>query len=93
MGTITGAAGGVLRDLLSGETPLIFQQGELYATAAITGATIYLLLERIVVPDAHAGFIGMGVVATLRFAAILWRIKLPVFQIPEDGQHPEKSIH
>lgn len=92
VGTINGAAGGVLRDLLSGETPLIFQQGELYATTAIAGVIIYLLLKHNGVPDAHAGFLGMGVVATLRFAAILWRIKLPVFQLPEDGQHPRRPV-
>src|SRR4051795_11158691 len=44
MGTITGVAGGVLRDVLLGEIPLIFRPGRLYATAAIGGAGLYLLL-------------------------------------------------
>ena len=37
MGTITGVAGGALRDVLLGEIPLIFRPGRLYATAAIVG--------------------------------------------------------
>ena len=38
MGTITGVAGGVLRDVLSAEVPLLFRRNEtLYATAAIAG--------------------------------------------------------
>ncbi len=45
MGTIPSVAGGVLRDVLSGETPLLFREGEIYGTAAIAGAGIYLLAE------------------------------------------------
>ncbi len=42
MGTITGVAGGVLRDILTGEIPLILRPGRLYATAAIAGAAVYV---------------------------------------------------
>src|SRR5215213_2819058 len=46
MGTLTGVAGGVMRDVLSGEIPLLFRQTEtLYATTAIAGATSYLVLQ------------------------------------------------
>jgi uncharacterized membrane protein YeiH len=45
MGTITGTAGGLLRDILSAEVPLLLRQADLYATAAIAGATAYLLLQ------------------------------------------------
>jgi uncharacterized membrane protein YeiH len=44
MGVITGVAGGVVRDILTAEIPLILRRGHLYATASITGATLYLLL-------------------------------------------------
>src|SRR4051794_17974289 len=46
MGTITGSAGGVLRDLLSGEVPLLLRQSELYATAAVAGIMVYLIAQR-----------------------------------------------
>jgi len=84
MGAITGAAGGVLRDVLSGETPLLFREGELYGTAAIAGAGIYLLAEQLGWPTSRAGLLGMAAIAIIRFAAILWRIRLPIFHIADE---------
>jgi uncharacterized membrane protein YeiH len=46
MGVITGVVGGVARDVLLAEIPLILRRGQLYASAAIVGAGLYLLLER-----------------------------------------------
>lgn len=43
MGTVSAVFGGVIRDLLSNQVPLIFRK-EIYATACILGGTIYLLL-------------------------------------------------
>ena len=45
LGTITATFGGVIRDTLSNEIPLIFQK-EIYATACIFGAVTYLILNR-----------------------------------------------
>jgi uncharacterized membrane protein YeiH len=84
MGTITGVAGGVFRDVLSAEIPLVMRPGRLYATAAIIGAVSYLLLEGLGVPPGGAALTGMGVIAALRLAAILWRLELPAVQLPED---------
>lgn len=89
MGVITGVAGGVVRDILTAEIPLVLRRGSLYATAAIAGATTYLLLEWAGVPREPAGLAGMVVVALLRFAAILWGLQLPVFSLPDHG--PEAS--
>ena len=84
MGTITGVAGGVLRDVLTAEIPLVMRPGLLYATAAIVGAATYLLLEGLHVPSDMAALAGMGVIAGLRLAAILWRLELPAVGLPED---------
>lgn len=84
MGTITGSAGGVVRDILSGEVPLLLRQSELYATAAIAGATVYLLAQGSGMAPTRSALLGMATVATLRFAAILWRLRLPVFRVPEE---------
>jgi uncharacterized membrane protein YeiH len=84
MGTITGVAGGVFRDVLTAEIPLVMRPGRLYATAAIVGAAGYLLLEGVGVPPGAAALAGMGVIAALRLAAILWRLELPVVELPED---------
>lgn len=85
MGTITGVAGGVFRDVLTAEIPLVMRPGRLYATAAIVGAVTYLLLEGLNVPPDVAALAGMGLIAGLRLAAILWRLELPVVQLPEDN--------
>lgn len=84
MGTITGVAGGVFRDVLTAEIPLVMRPGRLYATAAIIGAVSYLLLAGLDVPPDVAALVGMGVIAGLRLAAILWRLELPAVQLPED---------
>lgn len=84
MGTMTGVAGGVIRDVLSAEIPLIFRKGELYATAAIAGAALYLGLEAVGVSRQAAALTGMAAIAMLRFAAILWGLHLPVMTVRDD---------
>ena len=83
MGTITGTAGGLLRDVLSAEVPLLLRQTDLYATAAIVGATAYLMLQAAGLEPMHAALVGMATIVLLRLAAILWRLRLPVFRVPE----------
>jgi uncharacterized membrane protein YeiH len=79
MGTITGVVGGVLRDVLTGEIPLILRDQDIYATAAIAGAALYLLLQRLGLDRDMAALAGMSIVAALRLAAIFWHLKMPVF--------------
>jgi uncharacterized membrane protein YeiH len=83
MATITGVAGGVIRDVVTNEIPMILRQGRLYATAAIAGATTYLLLQGVIGTIA-AGFVGMFVIAALRLAAIVWPLQLPVYPVPDE---------
>lgn len=84
MGTITGVAGGIFRDVLTAEIPLVMRPGRLYATAAIAGAATYVLLVRIGIPPDAAALSGMSLIAGLRLAAILWRLELPVVRLPEE---------
>lgn len=84
LGTITGSAGGVLRDALTAEIPLLFRQGELYASAAIAGTTFYFILSALGVPHQVASLTGIAIVAAVRLAAIWWELKLPVFQLDRD---------
>src|SRR5262245_1531405 len=42
MGTLTGTAGGVLRDVMCNDIPILFREGYLYATAAAIGAAVYM---------------------------------------------------
>ena len=85
MGTITGVAGGVLRDVLTAEIPLILRPGRLYATAALAGAGLYVLLAERGVSMEAAALSGMGATAGLRLAAIFWRLELPAVRLPDDG--------
>ncbi len=82
MGTLTGTAGGVLRDLLCNDVPILFQGGYLYATAAVIGATLYVALEGRLGRDA-AAWLGTGVVGSLRLASIIYRWNLPRFRLDD----------
>ncbi|HEX6041455.1 trimeric intracellular cation channel family protein [Longimicrobium sp.] len=85
MGTMTGTAGGMIRDVLTNEIPLILRSDtELYATAAIAGITLYLVLGWIGVPRAPSALSGMAAITGLRLAAILGNLKLPVFSLPPE---------
>ncbi len=82
MGCITGVAGGIIRDVLTAEVPLLLRDRELYATAAIAGSTVYLLLVRwldVAIPV--AALTGMVVIALLRFSSIIWKLRVPVIAI------------
>jgi uncharacterized membrane protein YeiH len=82
MGTLTGAGGGVLRDILSAKVPLILRQ-DIYASAAIAGIAVYLLLRAARTPTAGAFAAGLAVVAATRLAAIALDLRLPVFSLPQ----------
>ena len=81
MGTLTGAAGGMLRDVLCAEVPLILRRSRIYATAAIAGVIVYLAVQH-VADRTLAALLGMGSIAGLRIAAIIWDWTLPVFSLP-----------
>jgi uncharacterized membrane protein YeiH len=85
LGTVTGTAGGVVRDVLMAEVPLILRRGNLYATAAIAGTTTYFLLVSAGMMAGPASLVGMVVCASLRFASIWWGLQLPVYQLGDDG--------
>jgi uncharacterized membrane protein YeiH len=83
LGTMTGVGGGVIRDVLSAEIPIVLRRGNLYASAVIVGILGYLALEAVGIARQPASLIGMGIVAALRFAAIRWELQLPVLQVDE----------
>ena len=81
MGTMTGVTGGILRDVITAQVPLILRR-EIYATAAIVGIAAYLAMHALGLPRAVAFGGGMLVVVVLRLAALRWRWHLPVFHHP-----------
>jgi uncharacterized membrane protein YeiH len=93
LGTITGSAGGVVRDVLITEIPLVLRRGNLYATAAIAGTATYFVLAALGVARPAASIVGMVVITGLRFASIWWGLQLPVYQLelPMDRKEPPRS--
>ncbi len=79
MGMMSGTFGGVIRDVLTSEIPLILRPGRLYATAAAMGPVVYLALKAGGVAPGLAAIAGAAATVALRVAAIVYRIRLPVF--------------
>ncbi|MBX3679704.1 trimeric intracellular cation channel family protein [Cognatazoarcus halotolerans] len=78
MGVITGVFGGIVRDVLCNEIPLVFS-GELYATTSWGGALLLVaLLENGVTPGI-AALVGGGTVLLLRLLSIRNRWALPTY--------------
>jgi len=82
MGVITGVIGGVLRDVLCNEEPVVFQ-GTLYATVAWVGTLVLILLLHYGVATEYAAPVTGAGIFLMRIAAIRWNISLPVFRFKE----------
>lgn len=91
MGAITGVAGGIIRDILSAEVPMVFRQGELYASAAIIGTVLYAGLVSLSMSEPVAALIGMATVVLIRLASVLWNIELPMPHVSSTSSEPNGS--
>lgn len=87
MGCITGAAGGVIRDILINEVPLIFRK-EIYAMACIAGGIVYIVGHSLLdlSSELNALFSSLVVIA-VRILAVRFGWHLPVLKGEEDS-HP-----
>ena len=82
MGCITGAAGGVKRDVFVNETPLIFRK-EIYAIACIIGGLVYQLCYMLNLSVEVAVVSTFVTVVVVRMLAVKYRISLPVLKDPD----------
>lgn len=78
MGTLTGVGGGLVRDILAAKVPLILRQ-DIYATAAIAGILLYILLKKAGTPPRWAFGIGLVSIVVVRLLAIQLGLRLPSF--------------
>lgn len=79
MGALTAAGGGVIRDIIRNELPLVLQK-EIYITAALAGAATFVGLLSWGAPKPAAMLAGVGVAFALRAAGILKNWRLPVYE-------------
>jgi len=79
MGTLTGSAGGVIRDVLLNNEPLIFRK-EIYAMACVVGGLVYWALLTLHVPNYITVIASFVVVCLIRYLAIRYRISLPTLR-------------
>ena len=81
LGVVTGVAGGILRDVLTRELPLVFRREiHLYATAALIGSGLCVALNLLGAGEMVATLAGGIVVLLLRLAGIYWKLSLPIFE-------------
>lgn len=76
LGTMTACFGGVTRDILCNEIPVIFRK-EIYATACIVGGGLYFLFLQAGMGESYAYLSGIGVVILVRLLAVRFHIALP----------------
>lgn len=76
MGMFTAVMGGVIRDTLTNEIPIIFRK-EIYATACLAGAVLYLILDFFEVSRNANLMISSAFIMIIRFLAIKYKLALP----------------
>lgn len=91
MGTLTGAAGGVLRDTLINEVPLIFRK-EIYALACVFGGMVYYLCCYAGTAATLAQIAGAVSVILARILAVKYHISLPNLKGEETGKRQARQM-
>lgn len=79
MGMFTAVMGGVMRDTLTNEVPIIFQK-EIYATACLAGAVVYLILDNVFDFNRSVCFIvSAACIFVIRIIVVKYKLSLPRF--------------
>lgn len=82
LGTITASFGGVIRDILCNEIPVIFRK-EIYATACVLGGLSYFLLRKLPFGDEYVYLASILIVIGIRLVAVKYKIALPsIYKTP-----------
>ncbi len=76
LGCITACFGGVIRDILVNEIPVIFRKN-IYATACLLGGGAYFIMRKLGVPEGFNFPIAAAIVITIRLLAVYFKIRLP----------------
>lgn len=80
MGMFTAVMGGVMRDTLTNEMPVVFRR-EVYATACLAGAIVYLLLDLQTPLERNYNLIiSISVIIAIRLVSVKYKLALPGFK-------------
>ncbi|GAB1444591.1 MAG: trimeric intracellular cation channel family protein [Cyclobacteriaceae bacterium] len=79
MGMFSAVMGGVIRDTLINETPVLFRK-EIYATACLSGAVLYLVLNRFEVDRDVNLIVSSALIFVVRMVALRFKLTLPNFK-------------
>lgn len=90
LGVVTATFGGVVRDVICNEIPLLLRK-EIYALAALAGATVFVLLRMQGVWRDPALLGGMAVCFAIRAAAIARGWSLPAYRGRPGRDHPDRD--
>ena len=83
MGMLTGSAGGVIRDVLLNNVPVIFQK-EIYAMASVVGGIVYWLMGFLEINATISAVTTFTTIVAIRFLAVRYHISLPKLHSFED---------
>ena len=76
MGMVSAVFGGVIRDVLTREVPLIFKK-EIYASACLAGGLVYLLLKKLNVDENFSFIFSAAIIIIIRTLSVIYKLELP----------------
>jgi uncharacterized membrane protein YeiH len=93
MGVCTGVAGGILRDVLTGNVPYVFRSKEVYASAAFSGSLLFVIMQYFNCPYELSYILGTIVVFAVRMTAVYMNWRLPAYRSLFDAVQNDESLH
>ncbi len=85
LGTITGCFGGVIRDILCNEIPVIFRK-EIYATISIAGGICFMIMYTFQVNNTVNYIITSLFIIIIRLLVVTFKVSLPIFTLTETNK-------
>ncbi len=85
MGTMTGSAGGVIRDVLLNNVPVIFHK-EIYAMASIVGGCLYWFMQYLDINVTICALFSFFVIVAIRFLAVRYHLSLPILSLESENE-------
>ena len=90
-GMITGICGGMLRDILCNDIPLVLRK-ELYAVIALAGALLYIILAHAHVPRNIDVLVTLVAIFSTRLLAIFFHIEMPKFDYTSNARKRRRKV-